>query len=80
MLLLCTYRVPELAAIQQPSQLEAIRKGRSLLAIWMTSAEIASYVEKIDNTMMAKGIAVYEHTTGTRISPSQRFFTDMGRA
>ncbi|OQU94918.1 Fungal Zn2-Cys6 binuclear cluster domain-containing protein isoform 1 [Cladophialophora immunda] len=71
MLLLCTYRVPELAAIQQPSQLEAIRKGRSLLAIWMTSAEIASYVDKIDHTMMAKGIAVYEHTTGTNISPNQ---------
>jgi hypothetical protein len=66
MLLLCTYNIPALAAIQQPSQLEAIRKGRSLLAIWTTSAEIASYVDKIDNTMMARGIPIYDHTS---ISP-----------
>ncbi|KAJ9633497.1 hypothetical protein H2204_006880 [Knufia peltigerae] len=71
MLLLCTYNEPALAAIQQPSQLEAIRKGRSLLAIWSTSAEIASYVDKIDTTMTAKGIPVYdEERTHDSISPS----------
>ncbi|KAK5189617.1 hypothetical protein LTR99_006150 [Exophiala xenobiotica] len=67
MLLLCTYNEPALSAIQQPAQLEAIRKGRSLLSIWKSSAEIASYVDKIDNTMMAKAIQIYEHTN---VSPS----------
>ena len=61
MLLLCTYNVPALAAIQQPSQLDAIRKGRSLLALWAANPGIAANVAWLDSLMLAKGITPQEH-------------------